>query len=589
MGFAAVLLTGGQDTGLLIWSVLGTADRWGVVVVSGLAALIVWLGIPFPRRGWQLIPLSFAMVPLFVRFRDATHLLGDGRLWISVLTGQDRAFHAHEPLAFALFDWAVPAADAAGVTARAEWVSIILGGVAVFLFGFIAQRMARSHRGRWLVFLLLLASGTTQFGFGYIEAYPVLWVALLAYLATGLVAVRGGTLLAPSLALGMAVAVHGTAVLLGSSWLVLARGGSRREVLMGLGLGAIPVIVAYLVVPRMLGGSSGGETVEGTRQILEQFRLYPHGLGAWLAEQTSRWALAAPLAVTVLLLVVGRRFTDLPTDPLVRRGLAFTGALAVGLMLFPLLVDTNGSRGWLVDWDNFSTAGPALMACVGLVGAAQLESGRMARFTATWVVFAALLGTVSFVLLNSRADLAEGRFRRVVGSQSFHASAAMGHESLGMYHRDRGDWERAAADFAVSASFDSTNPRRIRNAAAALMRTGDAQTAATLYGELSRLEPSNPEAWFRLGTALEATEEPDSAGVAYRRALDLAPTHAGALDGLGGLLVRTGSTEADRLEAVVILRRLLVVRPDHPQAGAIRRTIEALGTHEERRPPKGAP
>ena len=468
--------------------------------------------------------------------RDTWHLLGDGQLWISVLGGP-RAFHAHEPLAFALTAWAVPAGPPGQVAFRAELWSVALGVLAVFFMLRIAARAGADPREAWFALGLLVASGTLQFGFGYIEAYPVLWVAGLAYLWAGLRTAAGAPAWPASLLLGLGFGVHGTMALFGVSWLWLMRDQTWRTRIVNALVGLVPVALAYVVLPALVGGAAHTEeSSKGVKDILNQLSVYPHGVGSYILAQTNRWTLAAPLALPILILG-WRQVRARPTS-------AFCALAAAGMMLFPLLVDTDGSRGAALDWDNFSTAGPALAAAAALA-AAGLVATRAAHTARSLALALALFGTFSFVGVNATPRAALDRFQSLMGAPEWTGhTRALASETLAAAYRDRNDWPNAAAWYIRAAREEPGNHRAVRNAASAALRVGRNREAANLYLDLAPVQSGDPRLWFYLGTALEGVASVDSALVAYREAVRLDPGYAEAYGALAGLLERVGSPEA---------------------------------------------
>lgn len=70
-----------------------------------------------------------------------------------------------------------------------------------------------------------------------------------------------------------------------------------------------------------------------------------------------------------------------------------------------------------------------------------------------------------------------------------------------------------------------------------LLRSGDAQRAATALRRATELDPAYPAAWFHLGFALDQLQRFDEACAAYRRTVELDPDHSRAWNGLARSLI----------------------------------------------------
>lgn len=80
--------------------------------------------------------------------------------------------------------------------------------------------------------------------------------------------------------------------------------------------------------------------------------------------------------------------------------------------------------------------------------------------------------------------------------------------------------------------------------AEAAERSGDMEQALLMYVNAATDDPKNPELHYRVGRIQAAKGNVAPASDAFRRALGLSPSHAGALEGMGLLLLQAGKNDA---------------------------------------------
>jgi len=146
----------------------------------------------------------------------------------------------------------------------AQLLTCVSGGIALLLSLQLGRSLAPEGRAGLAPAIvgLLASGGILRIFAGHVEVYPTLLVGVIAYLWLSLERIAGRrSWLAPSLALGIAVWLHASALLLVPSlaWLPwLAREGSAStstrcvEAVRSVALAAVPVL-AFLAVMALLG------------------------------------------------------------------------------------------------------------------------------------------------------------------------------------------------------------------------------------------------------------------------------------------------------------------------------------------------
>jgi tetratricopeptide (TPR) repeat protein len=523
--------------------------------------------------------LSLGAAVLFYLARDRTHLLGDGRLWINALTA-GRHYHANEPLAFAGALAATlgsgPNTTAGDMAQQLEWYGVLLGAVALGLLLLLARRLGSDRRSRWAAFGLLGVAGTSQFAFGYIEAYPAFWIALLVYFIAVTDIVRGTrSPVWAGLAFGLATAVHMWGVtLLPATILAIAshRPPLRTWILATLSA-AVVIGGAYLLLPRLMPSSAGemAGIAGGSGEwsfVAGELSIYPFGFGNWLLDELNAWALAAPLALGLAIASLGR----LHEKPV---GVVHVLATAAVCLATPaVILHLPRSRGIPVDWDLMSVAFFATTVLAAASLPPSFTSRRTSRILLASACALALFGTAAFIATNARPASAVRRFE-AIAARSLRDGGARGWawESLAIYLRNAGDEKRAAEAYRESLKFQTTNQRLLRNTASMFQTLGRNREAAEMWGRLSRLEPEDATVWFSYAAMLEMAGAPDSAAVAYREVLVRDPNRIEAMNYLARILA---TREEHRDEAVGLLKRSLELSPEQEYAAWCRKALQRL-------------
>ena len=166
----------------------------GLLVLGSLHLAFGWLPVSFVERAIEKIArliwgkyfivrlfIAAASAWLFYLFRVQTAFLGDGYFLLNTF-GRDEAYssHAIKPISI----WIIKAVQSAfgGYTywtslSAFQTISIVAGFFVVYNFIAIACLIAASARGRILAFGTMLFAGWSLLFFGYIEFYPLLWLA----------------------------------------------------------------------------------------------------------------------------------------------------------------------------------------------------------------------------------------------------------------------------------------------------------------------------------------------------------------------------------------------------------------------------
>lgn len=181
-----------------------------------------------PLVGWgenkTFVLLSLLSIPLFWLFRTKLHLLGDGMFRISDLP--QSKIHLQEWL-----DGFIHLIFYRGMQKLTPFwtpeltysvISILCGGLFVFLALKLSSLLGKSSFGKVLIFSFLITLGSVQLFFGYVESYSILQVVILAYIFFSIRYLLGKTSLIPALLLlVISVGLHTTSLIFAPSFIYL--------------------------------------------------------------------------------------------------------------------------------------------------------------------------------------------------------------------------------------------------------------------------------------------------------------------------------------------------------------------------------
>ncbi len=504
----------------------------------GKASIIRWL-------------LALGMAGLFFVFRVGTAFLGDGYFLLNIF-GRDEAYTGG-PIKLLSF-WVIKLVQQA-FGGYSYWtalyafqaVSILAGLVVVYNFIAIAGLIADSARGRLFSLVVLLGSGWMLLFLGYIEYYPMLWLAVSFFVRTALAYAKDrGSLWLVLLLFALSVAIHMQALfyLPGVLYLLLLRIMPRAFESLTTRTFASVVATMILLVPAvvvivgryvsspdnpflpLISGTSGPS-------------LYAAFSVQNLAEIGNLIALCLPTILVLLSLSFERG--DREVDHIHRLLVLFSfGSLA-------FLVTINPRLGLARDWD--------LMAITLLApGLLLIYRSTRSKILSPRIVFAtAVLAAgvvVPFLSVNCSAA----------------GSTARMHDLLRYYGpRERGGW----VSFAKYIQNDGNLPlynevttemaaifpeQRSFQVARSLIAKGKLADAEVLVTELLKQQPDNGEFLAALGDIRLSQGRLPEAKESYKKALITHPNHVNYYN-LGRICMMTGDY-ADAVQPLEQAHRL---------------------------------
>jgi len=504
--------------------------------------------------GWLLLlPWSFVLW----RFATRTHFLGDGTVWLwSIQLGTPSPF---EPLAAAVWGAHAHLLRALGLpvdASTAALLSIACGVIAAPLLWGIATEIAPRPGSRALAFAVLVTLGLMQLYFGYIESYPPVTVAMLAFLWVGLRCLRGAAHpVLPAVLLGISIAFHLSSAFLALSFLYLLLLGSDRPWILRAGLAIVPPALAagILVLLRY-----PPEQWAGAFRIAERAIEPGHG-AAVLAKPYGALSLdhawdllnAVLLVLPVPALLLGSAVAGGVTWD---RGTRFLAAAAVpGFLLAAALVLPVAPAQ---DWDLTSILLLPL-AVLGVKMGLTIPKAPIRAARGAGLVALGAGALLSFVLVNADEEAGLSRYETLVGpgSKITAYGRAYGNELLATYDADRRDYGRAALHAQRAIEAEPTNPRYWVKKGAALYESGRYDEAMPVLLESIRRGPWRDDGYYDLGNCLVRKGRYAEAAYYYREAIRRGSPQPDYFHNLGVALYYEGKRDSARVLWLDVVRR----------------------------------
>lgn len=521
----------------------------------------------FSPPGWGLPVFLAASGLLFWVLRARTQFLGDGLVWLAGLKRGEMP-EGSEPLAGTLWMAATRALWSAGtsITVAAVAFSVLCGIAAALAIWGIARELSPDPR-RFLPTLLLLATlGSAALFFGYVESYPPVAVAVLAFIYVGLRACRtGSTPWLAGIVLALGVASHLALGYLVPAYLYLVfrncRGIAKSAAyVIAPGVAALGLMLALGFGPdrwqetlRISARAFDPASAAGTAQ--------PH---PWDARPYPILSLAHGVDVGNLLLLV----LPAPLLLLLSRSLADLGHLRRARNPADSFLAFCAGSGFIVacalvlpvaaaqDWDLFSLFLIPLGVWAVRVGTEEL-AGLGGTLVAAAVVLVGAASLGAFVLVN--ADPAAGLMRYSVvtgpGARITVPARTYGYDLLAHYYRSRGD-NRSALRYATELlQIEPTNPRYWAMVGTIHYSRGDYSRAIPFLEQSERRGSKSPGTWTNLGISYAQTGRGQEALAQLHIAAAMEPDLPQNQLNLALSLMNAGRADSARVLLETTLRR----------------------------------
>ncbi|MFC1562051.1 tetratricopeptide repeat protein [candidate division KSB1 bacterium] len=539
----------------------------------------------FSRRNILLYSTILpAAAVVFFAFRQETHFLGDGYLWVRNMMLPFKAGFK-EPLGVLLYRGTYLAAQSTGLfssvasTASAIFISM-LSGVVFLIFAFKCSRtLFKSAAERTAVILALISTGTMALFFGYTEVYPPVAAGVMAFLYYGIRYLQGRAGPAAVLVLfAVNVFLHMSTIALlpGLIMLFLLRKETltKRTHLYSIifsGSAAGVVLIWYLQYSGAFSGFFSVYFLPVVSSLGTQRTAY--SLLSWeqLADTLNELLLIVPV---IVIAAAGLFQRGAPPHKSLRSVMLFLEVAAFFYVLEFIIF--NKDLGVSRDWDIFSPmAFPlALLATMIVINRFKQYTPHFAALT----FFIMILHTGSWTLINASEQKSIERFTDYIEHGNWSGFArSYAHDELRSYFESRKD-HPSALPHALKAV--EINPQSIRyrynaavqyenngmqdeaiqlylliihddpdyifahnNLAGLYIEQGDYQRAETELQEVIRINPEDSDAYGNLLIALLNQNRTAEAIEAGKKAVELAPQNVICVNNLATAYRSTGELD----------------------------------------------
>jgi len=492
------------------------------------------------------IPLVLAAAALlFWSFRQATHFLGDGNLWIKTIeTGQwprswDLVVSSSFYRVISRF-----IGKSGGLDARTAAALISVASGLVFLvFAWKTARQLSEKRDEQIFLLLaVLSTGSMMLFFGYIEAYPPAAAGLMIYLYYAVRSLEGrGGPNAAAIACAAAVLFHPSMIALLPSlfMLYILRRGARPNAgrcLAAVSITVIAGLAALWVLQRWR--LFGGYFHESFLPVLEggtRDRV-PYSILSWsgLVDLLNELLLVCPMILFSAVLLSRR---EKAVNEGIDRKAMFFGTVSLYFVL--IFIVGNKLLGVSRDWDVFAPmAVPiALFTAVVLLN----RYRRNARDLALFAGFVLVLHTVPWIAINASTGLSLQRFADLTLNSRWSGFArGYGCDVLGTYYFYHEDMPQALGYSIASIKADPGNVRYLYNAATRHMMAGRHDDAVRMFENVVQRNPDYLDARLNLGTIYMNLERFEDARKEFLEAVRIDSTSAAACSKLARVYWKEG-------------------------------------------------
>ena len=422
---------------------------------------------------------------LIYLFPAKLHLLGDGAVLLrSVplgITGEEITLSfRNQPLMFWIYRVAMsihPTDAAPDAYSVYLFIDLISGFIYLVILFWVFGNVKLPPVEKVLLTCLIVFSAGTQFYFGYVENYILLYTVTIAYLLTAWLALeRSISIIVPMLFYVLMVLLHmGMLIFLPSIFLLIILKWKHKKSYAFLLLGG--VIIAGIIILYIMGFDIAFLTRHlgsGSVDFLMLFEggrgNFPYPMFSWahLIDWLNAHLLIAPFGLLLSLILI-------PAMPVERRWrnpvLIFMITAASCGLLFTWVI--NSALGMARDWDLLlSFFVPLMILPVYLLGQSITIPNR--RDIIFVIVIFMLVKTAAWIGLNSSAEKHLSRMKVLNSPYLLSKAAHMAYdEALANFFFDTGRYNEAREYYEHYMTIDSMNPRIIGNIADVYRRIGE--------------------------------------------------------------------------------------------------------------------
>lgn len=478
------------------------------------------------------------LILLFWSFRVRSYFLGDGQLVLRRIQKLDSVDalalnFKREPLVgffivlltnfFIVLKRSNPAGDAYC------WLSILSGLSFAIIAWKLVKHFAKDRMEQSMLFFLLLSTGVSQQFFGYVENYAPSVAGILLFLLLGIAYLEGTIPIVWAMIVYMVVVIlhFGALIFLPAFASLLYHAAKRKQIgeigaslfLTGAVFFALLQLSQYPfeLLKNIMGGT--GHHLVAFSLPLNRFQAYNFFSLYHLLDVINFLMLSYPAAMVLLIIsgiVIWRKRITIAIET--------RFLLLVALCGIVFIIVLNCEIGMSRDWDILAPISLGIpVAAVVLWKTIEVERTLRYRILMMLCVVS-LLHTGLWVGVNSDESKAEERFKILEDDHLWSKHAHLdSYEVLAVYHRERGEYEKAIQYYQKYISLDSTNKRLWGNLANAYQLAGNKKKTIEVYETMMHLDEGDYQILTNLGILLTNEQRFSEALALLRRAEEYAP------------------------------------------------------------------
>ncbi len=506
------------------------------------------------RRGFLIgLFLPFA-IALFWFGRERFLLLGDGTLILRLLktihhSSQIPDLFTHEPLPGLLMWKSWELCSVLGFLPSEAFpvqaVSIACGAISVALVSLISGSILRDPLERFIFFLFVVSTGTSQLFFGYVENYAPVCAGLLLFIWLSLLYLKGSVhLVLPSMAFGVLFTLHLLMLCMAPALLLLLSYAIRQKRTMEIPPSLVASVSVVVTILWLCGYSFGqffDLFLQSQSHLLPLLNVtlgqqaYPLLSVRHFEEFANLQMLLAPFALVTPIAVACVCRTKASFQ---ETRWAFLALVAAGGITCSLAI--NLDLGMSRDWDLLAPYSLGAVAAAGFACLRFLPENGIRRELMVMMIGISLLHTTGFICLNATENLALARFemlpdRRIWGPKSLTAA----YEELAIYFRRRADARRSVEYFRRYLSIDSLSSRIWGGLGNVYHLSGDTLNEVRAEEKAITLHTTLPEIYINLSSIYAAQNRLAEALETAKTGLSFNPSSPISYNNVGVLMLHS--------------------------------------------------
>jgi Tfp pilus assembly protein PilF len=506
-----------------------------------------------------LLILGGVFVGAAAAFPAKLHLLGDGALLQRVLSGNKVMDEVppnfnHQPGVGLVFQFLVNymksdiSLSAEGLFREIGIVSGILFLILLFFF-LRSQRLAPADN--FLCGLYLFCAAGSQFFFGYVELYVLLYVTMFAYLTSAWYVLEN-TLSRMMLVIYSIVCIlcfallcawHYASIVFAPTLLILMMGITKKNRAVGFSfIGILSIIGAGGF---WLKKDSLGNIIENVRHetwynflpLFTPIEYFPYTMFSFahVVDWLNALMLITPFGLIIIIAIVSTKTWNIQEGNLT---MAFYLSMAVVGLLFTFTM--NPALGLARDWDFLASFFLPLVVLSVLVSK-QFFSEPKFKLVFLGITFLTFFHWIGWIGVNASEErhlnrvelLNEPKLLSLVPRRTYY-------ETLGNFYWFRGDYLQSRMYWENFYSIDSTNPRTVANLSEVYRKLGENEKTFHLLKRTAELGSPSPAVYMNLGVMYAQHGDTNSAIAFNERAVSMDSSYAKAHANLGFLYSRRG-------------------------------------------------